>query len=183
MELAYDNKADVMRWMIDGQLGRRNLTPVQRITIAKKYEGKFKEEAKENYEKNVGRPTNDLRDNHPPIGGQLNIKIDTSKEIAKLANVGVGTLARYDVVMKSDNEDVKTKMLKDEITINNAYDQIRPKPELQSEKPLPTPVTPKVKQEEPAKPTTNKCLKCKQVKPISEFKDESDFCNIQLSPN
>lgn len=34
----YDMKSDVMEWMINTQLGRRNLPPQQRIAVVKKIE-------------------------------------------------------------------------------------------------------------------------------------------------
>lgn len=37
-------------------------------------------------------------------------KIKTDKELAKMADVGTGTVARYDAVMKSDDEELKEKV-------------------------------------------------------------------------
>lgn len=34
--LAYETKEEVMKWMLDIQLGRRNLSPIQRIAVAEK---------------------------------------------------------------------------------------------------------------------------------------------------
>lgn len=58
---------------------------------------KIQEQAKEKYESTVGRP---LKENRSPNGEQLN-KIHTDKELAKLAGVGTGTIARYNRVMNS----------------------------------------------------------------------------------
>lgn len=87
--------------MIDGQLGRRNLTPVQRIAVAKKYENKLKEKAKENIINGAinSNKSGSLQLEKPMVENPTVV----SKEIARLANVGTGTLARYDVVMKSDD--------------------------------------------------------------------------------
>lgn len=63
---------------------------------------KLQEQAKEKYESTVGRP---LKENRSPNGEQLN-KIHTDKELAKLA--GVGTVARYDAIMKTDIEAIGT---------------------------------------------------------------------------
>ena len=49
--LAYDTKEEVMRWMLDIQLGRRNLSPIQRIAVAEKYRPLYEKEAKENQSK------------------------------------------------------------------------------------------------------------------------------------
>ena len=37
-----------MRWMLDIQLGRRNLSPIQRIAVAEKYRPIYEKQAKEN---------------------------------------------------------------------------------------------------------------------------------------
>ena len=39
-------ESDVMEWMINTQLGRRNLPPQQRIAVVKKFEKKIQEQAK-----------------------------------------------------------------------------------------------------------------------------------------
>lgn len=38
----------VMEWMLDIQLGRRNLSPIQRIAITEKYRPIYEKEAREN---------------------------------------------------------------------------------------------------------------------------------------
>ena len=37
-----------MRWMLDIQLGRRNLSPIQRIAVAEKYRPIYEKQAKKN---------------------------------------------------------------------------------------------------------------------------------------
>lgn len=39
---------EVMEWMLDIQLGRRNLSPIQRIAITEKYRPIYEKQAKEN---------------------------------------------------------------------------------------------------------------------------------------
>lgn len=94
-----------MEWMIDTQLGRRNLSPVQRIAVVKKYENKIRQQAKEktskiasesNHNRNLGLLQMEKTEKESPI--------HTDKELAKLAGVGSGTLARYNVVMNSDDD-------------------------------------------------------------------------------
>ncbi len=114
---------DVMEWMINTQLGRRNLPPAQRISVVDKFKRKIQEQAKEKYESTVGRPS---KENCSPNGEQLN-KIHTDKELAKMAGVGTGTIARYNRVMNSDDEELKKKVLSDEVKINTAYEEIRKK--------------------------------------------------------
>lgn len=118
---------DVMEWMINTQLGRRNLPPQQRIAVVKKFEKKIQEQAQKKYEETVGRPAKS--NNCSPSGGQLNKsdKFHTDKQLAKLAGVGTGTIARFNRVMSSDDEDLKKKLLADEVKINTAYEKIREK--------------------------------------------------------
>jgi hypothetical protein len=174
VELAYDNKTDVMRWMIDGQLGRRNLNTMQRVAITEKYRPALEAKAKENLKEFRGNQyTGAISANLPKVQEPIN----TRAELAKLANTKERTYSKAVAILNSENEEVKQKVLDGKQTIDSGYNEIRPK----LEKPLPPPpVTPEVKQEEPTKPTTKKCLKCKQVKPITEFKDGYDF---QLLPN
>lgn len=199
-ELGFTDKSEVMRWMIDGQLGRRNLSPIQRIAIAKKYENKFREEAKVNLSLGGGDQKSPFSERRNPIEK----KVDTFKEIAKLANVGTGTLARYDVVMKSDDDELKQKMLSEEIKITAAYTKLKekekeniPKNEEKAESIFNNsiqnkhsdetkhiisnkPVTIKQNNTEKiniSESHTKKCLKCKTVKPLSEFTSGTDFCD------
>ena len=41
-------KEEVMEWMLDIQLGRRNLSPIQRIAVAEKYRPIYEKQALSN---------------------------------------------------------------------------------------------------------------------------------------
>lgn len=77
-----------MEWMINTQLGRRNLPPAQRLAVVEKFKKKIQEEAKEKQ----GTRT-DLTSS--PNGEKVK-STHTDKELAKLAGVGTGTVARYE---------------------------------------------------------------------------------------
>lgn len=114
---------DIMEWMINTQLGRRNLPPAQRLAVVEKFKKKIQEEAKENM--SIGG-SSDKKGS--PFGETLIKKqTHTDKELAKLAGVGTGTVARFNRVMKSDDEELKKKVLADEVKINTAYEKIRKK--------------------------------------------------------
>lgn len=103
-----------MEWMINTQLGRRNLPPQQRIAVVKKFEKRIQEQAKEN-QSEAGKKYGNGKNSFAPFGEKLNDKkIRTDKELAKLAGVGTGTIARFNRVMSSDkmhgsvkNEEIK----------------------------------------------------------------------------
>lgn len=105
--LAYDTKEDVMEWMINTQLGRRNLPPAQRLAVMDKFKKKIQEQAKENM--SIGGSS----DKKVSPNGETLIKkqTHTDKEIAKMAGVGTGTVARFSKIMNSNNEDIKQRVL------------------------------------------------------------------------
>ena len=72
--------------MIDTQLGRRNLTPIQRIAIAEKYRPIIEKKAKENKIKAM------------------------EKELSKIANVSYYTYYKGKRILDSDNEEIKNKL-------------------------------------------------------------------------
>lgn len=96
-----------MEWMINTQLGRRNLPPQQRIAVVKKFEKKIQEQAK------ITQGTRtDLTSSR------------TDKELAKLAGVGTGTVARFNKVMNSDDDELKKKVFANEVSINVSYKEL-----------------------------------------------------------
>lgn len=89
-----------MEWMINTQLGRRNLPPAQRISVVDKFKKKIQEQAKEK-QSEAGKEFGNGKSSSSPNGEKLNIHTD--KELAKMAGVGTGTIARYNRVMNSDD--------------------------------------------------------------------------------
>lgn len=77
-----------------------------------------------------GRPR---KENCTPIGVQntddnrSRSNTWTDSQTAKKAGVGVGTVARYNRVMNSDDENLKEKVKSGEVTVNKAYEEVRKK--------------------------------------------------------
>lgn len=80
----------VCRGQNPNQIGKRNLSDAQRIEVALKSEDVIREKAKENYIRNVGRPSADKLCQKSDT-----IKIDTKKEVAALAGVSHDTVSKY----------------------------------------------------------------------------------------
>lgn len=118
--LAYETKEEVMEWMLDIQLGRRNLSPIQRIAIAEKYRNIYEKQARENQ-------LNALKQNQNTVLPNLvkRESIDTTKKLAEVANVGKETYRMGKKILDSDNEEVKEKVLSGEMSINAGYNKIR----------------------------------------------------------
>ncbi len=118
---------DVMEWMINTQLGRRNLPPAQRLAVMDKFKKKIQEQANlKKEEANKSFYGNQyIKVDLVPNGTQSKIK--TNKEIAKLSGVGERTVARFNKVMNSDDEELKKKVLANEVSINAGYEKVREK--------------------------------------------------------
>lgn len=116
---------DVMEWMINTQLGRRNLPPAQRISVVDKFKKKIQEQAKEK-QSEAGKEFGNGKSSSSPNGEKLNIHTD--KELAKMAGVGTGTIARYNRVMNSDDETKQRKVAVEYVKLCG-YKQGRPQKE------------------------------------------------------
>lgn len=100
--------------MIDTQLGRRNLTPIQRIAIAEKYRPIIEKKAKENkikaMEKARENNPNNVDEQFSQISDITVNKVDTKKELSKIANVSYYTYYKGKRILDSDNEEIKNKL-------------------------------------------------------------------------
>lgn len=105
-------REDVKQWMLDQQLGRRNLTETERYEIVQRFKSIFEKKAKDN-QSFGGKGLTNLS------------KVNTRKEMAKATGVSEGTYQKLDKVMQSDNEEVKKKLREKEISIDRAYQEIK----------------------------------------------------------
>lgn len=119
-----------MEWMLDIQLGRRNLSPIQRIAVAEKYRPIYEKMAKENQ-----GTRNDLKNImvNLPESSTKNITTNptTSEKLAQIAGVSEKTYRMGAKVLNSDNEDVKNRVLSGETSISAGYRE-HPPPLIQS---------------------------------------------------
>ena len=148
--LAYDTKDEIITWMIDTQLGRRNLTDIDRIQIAEKYRPVIERKAKENQIESGGA-----------VVQKSSSPIKTREELAKIAKVSHDTYSKGKKILESDNEEIKDKLRKGEMKINTAYKELFPKPPKEISVP---------------KQSTKKCIKCGQEKENEAFYIGHDIC-------
>lgn len=128
--LAYETKEEVMKWMLDIQLGRRNLSPIQRIAVAERNRSLYEKQAKENQSKagkeygvggtkltaNLPQALNELKNDRNPT---------TDKKLSDIAGVSERTYRMGAKILNSNNEEVKEKVLSGEMSINAGYNKIR----------------------------------------------------------
>jgi len=111
----FESEQDVIQWMILNQFGRRNLSNYQRSVLALQLEDVFKERAKEKQKESGGAV--------PQISAKP--PIETRKELGKIANVSHDTIARVKKIEAVAPEEVKEKLRSGDLTINQAYQDIR----------------------------------------------------------
>lgn len=119
--LAYKTKEEVMEWMLDIQLGRRNLTPIQKIAITEKYRPIYEKQARENQLSGLKNQNNNVLVNLPKR--QVN-PINTSEKLASIANVSEKTYRMGAKILNSGNEKLKQEVLSGEKSINAGYKEL-----------------------------------------------------------
>ena len=120
--LGYETKDEVMEWMLDIQLGRRNLSPIQRIAVAEKYRPIYERQAKENQlsglKQNIVSVNLPKRETEP---------INTSEKLANIAGVSEKTYRMGAKVLNSNDEELKKRVLSGKTSISAGYKEIREK--------------------------------------------------------
>lgn len=108
----FETLSDIQFWIVKNQCQRRNLTQIHKIQLACLHEAKIQQAAKDNLVK-AGK------------GNDIEKAVDTLLEIAKIANVGRTTVARYKKVVSSGLEDIIEKMITEDLSISSAYKQVQ----------------------------------------------------------
>jgi site-specific DNA-methyltransferase (adenine-specific) len=115
----FNSEVDAKIWMVHNQLGRRNLQPFVKGELTEVLKELLIKKGKENMslggEKKEGLSTMDK-----PLETH-----NTRKIVADQLGWGVGTKARFDVVVKKAPEEVKAKLRTGEVSINQAYQEIK----------------------------------------------------------
>lgn len=118
-----------MEWMLDIQLGRRNLSPIQRIAVAERYRPLYEKEAKENQSK-VGKEYGNggikLTANLPQASDKDKRERNptTDKKLADMADVFEKTYRMGAKILNSDNEDLKKRVQSGETSISAGYKEL-----------------------------------------------------------
>lgn len=117
---------DAMDWMLTHQLSSKNLSVGEKLAMTEEFKkevaldnSKKKSEAGKNYGKGMNNSIT-------PIGEKLSThETWTDNQIAKKAGVGTGSVARYNKIMKSNDEELKEQVKTGQVTVNKAYEEVR----------------------------------------------------------
>lgn len=125
----FAEEIDAMDWMLTHQLSSKNLSVNERMAMVDDFKEEVKLDNEKKKKETEGRPSK----NCTPIGVQntnattprIHSETWTDSQVAKKAGVGVGTVARYNKVMNSNDEDLKEKVKTGQVTVNKAYEEVR----------------------------------------------------------
>lgn len=116
-----------MEWMLDIQLGRRNLSPIQRIAVAEKYRPIYEKQAKERQSKYHGNQYDKKSGITPNLAEvQTNKKREneTNAKFADIAGVKPTTYKMGAKVLNSGNDELKQRVLSGETSISAGYKKL-----------------------------------------------------------
>lgn len=126
--LYFDTKEEVKKYIYENQLARRNLTPIQKISIAEQYRSIYEKQAKEN--QSLGGGDKKSEDYQKSVESNLTQAIDkkrnptTDEKLSKIAGIKTTTYKMGAKVLKSDDEDLKKRVLSGETTISAGYKEL-----------------------------------------------------------
>lgn len=124
-------KSDVMDWMITYQDVRRNMCEAEKIyandkVSARRIEEENEKKIKEGYSKERrSEKSSCVQMDAGSNVQQRDRSTNTREQRAKIAGVSAGTVARYDTVMNSNEEDLKEKVKTEQVAVNKAYEEVR----------------------------------------------------------
>jgi DNA modification methylase len=132
----FKSEQDVKVWMILNQFGRRNIGNYTRAKLALELEDIFKEKAKENLSKagssyspkegfQTSEKVTNLFDEEKPIKKIEIEKVNSVKEVAKLADLSHDTIAKVKKIEQKATPEIKEKLSTGELSINQAYQDIK----------------------------------------------------------
>lgn len=150
----FSDKDDVITWMIDNQLARRNISTYDVVRLELKKESIFQKKA------------NTKLKTHTKQGYQKSDKaVHTGKEVGKLAKVSHDTVARVKFIEKNADKNTKKKLATQELTINKVYRDLKKKEKREE-------ITKEF--EQPALPKKNKKYNIIYADPPWNFRHYSD---------
>ncbi|RYJ39314.1 hypothetical protein NU08_1622 [Flavobacterium anhuiense] len=115
---------EIKVWMVKHQVGRRNLSNVERIKLAWISKPTIEKLAKENLSKGGKKFSKNILAERTSKEIE---KVDTYAEIANIANVGRSSVVRYSRILANASESIIDNLNKGNITIGSAYASLKSK--------------------------------------------------------
>jgi len=115
-ELSFNDRSDVVVWMINNQAGRRNLSTYDKGLLALKLQDILKVKGKENQ---------GARTDISQTSVKCEDRVDSQKQAAKTFNVSHDTLSKVKHIEENAPIEIKKKLKNNDITVNKAYQDIK----------------------------------------------------------
>lgn len=115
-EYEFPSISEVKAWIVQNQMGRRNLNSFQRIELALKLKQELAAEAKENQRGGRGGVL---------LSDLTQAKKRTRKALARIAGVSEGTVHKAEKILASSDEDSLKELRSGMQSIHEAYTRIR----------------------------------------------------------
>lgn len=171
VEKPFDSRNDVCIWIIQNQLGRRNLPHFARAELGVKLKHFFQEKGLDN-KKNAGKvhgisdinSVKELPQNSAKPILDSYTKIDAREEVAKLSGVSHDTISRVEKILEIASPEEIEKARTGEVSVNQLYTTIKRKE----------------KEEQRNQHVTENIKKVKQGKSMSEI--DGLFQTIVIDP-
>lgn len=123
MPVEFASKEEAIIWMVRQQLGRRSLTPLQRIQIVEKYRPFYKKKAERNKSLNGGNKIAESENSTTPLTKEK--KIDVREKLAKDADVSTNTYSKGVKILESGNEELINETISGQKSINKAFNELK----------------------------------------------------------
>ncbi len=112
----FKDRNEVILWMIDNQLGRRNISKYDRTRLALKKEDILKPIAKENMGLSKGKGIKGL---------QKSVTLNVQKEVAKIAKVSHDTVSKVKYIEERADEKQKRDLSTQKVSINKTWTELK----------------------------------------------------------
>jgi len=122
MEMKFENKEDAKLWIINNQLGRRNLSAYDRVRLALEKEEYYKKQAKER-QATSGKGIYGGK----PLSPNLDEAVESRRaidDVAKQARVSSATAYKVKKIQEKATTENKKQLREQKISINKAYSDI-----------------------------------------------------------
>ena len=117
----FENRNDVIEWIIKNQFGRRNLPLHERARLALRLKSVIAEKAKSNKQEAANKMNLIVGNNVSAEICENVLPIDTREEIAKAAGVSHDTIAKVEKIEEAAPAPVVQASRKGDISVNAAY--------------------------------------------------------------
>jgi N6-adenosine-specific RNA methylase IME4/DNA-binding XRE family transcriptional regulator len=118
IDRAFENRSEVIEWIITNQFGRRSLNNYVRGTLALRLESEIAARAKVNQKTSSGGK-------NPQLMKISTEAVTTREELAKIAGISNNTIDKIKKIEEKGSEEAKKSLAKGEISINEAHKQIK----------------------------------------------------------